>query len=55
MHPMKHVMLIAHPSMVHIAASLSEILQPRVRETRIINTVLDVEIGIYIVRVLCEF
>ncbi len=55
MHPMKQVMLIAHPDFVHIAASLSVILQPRLRETQIISTVLDVEIGIYIVRVLCEF
>ncbi len=44
-------MLIAQPGIVRIAASRSVTLQPRLREARIISTVLDVEIGIYIVRV----
>ncbi len=54
MHPMKQVMLIAHPGIVHIAASRSVILQPRLREARIISTVLD-EIVKYVVRVLYTF
>ncbi len=48
-------MLIAHPGIVHIVASRAVTLQPRLREARIISTVLDVEIGIYIVRVLYKF
>ncbi len=48
-------MLIAHPGIVHMAVSRSVTLHPRLRETRIISTVLDVEIGIYIIRVLYKF
>ncbi len=46
MHSTKQVMLIAHPGIVRIAVSRSVTLQPSLRETRIISTVLDVEIGI---------
>ncbi len=51
----KHIILIAHPGIVRIAASRSVILQPRLREARIISTVLDVEIVKYVVRVLYTF
>ncbi len=55
MHSTKQVMLIAHPGIVRIAASRSVTLQPRLCETRIISTVMDVKIVIYIVRVLYKF
>ncbi len=55
MHSTQQVMLISHPGIVRIASSLSVTLQPRLREARIISTVLDVEIVIYIVRVLHKF
>ncbi len=55
MHSTKQVMLIAHPGIVHIAVSRSLTLQPRLREVRKISTVLDVEIKIYIIRVLYKF
>ncbi len=48
-------MLIAHPGIVHIVASRSVTLQPRLREARKISTVFDVEIVIYIVRVCINF